>query len=242
LAVRLQSWFADEIAVSYDEVLGFFPQAKTWVSGYPVRAEILRAERRTAYEQMGLDPKRKTVLGFGGSRGARAVNQALWAILPELLLDYQVVHVTGQLDWTWICEKRDAMTAQMRGHYHAYPYLHGPELAAVLVASDLVVARAGAATTAEFPAVGLPSILVPYPYSGEHQQLNADFMVEHGAAVCIANADLGERLKPTILRLLADEATLERMSECARSLSRPAASRRLATAVVRLAQRGVVAS
>ena len=238
LAVRLQSWFANRIAVSFDQVLGYFPEAKAWVSGYPVRAEILGAERSAAYEVLGLDPGRKTLLGFGGSRGARAINRALVQVLPDLLVDYQVVHVTGQLDWPSVNEKRNAMPPELQAHYHVYPYLHGEQLAAALVGSDLVIARAGASTTAEFPAAGLPSILVPYPYSGQHQQLNADFMVSHGAAVCVADADLPEQLKPTALRLLADEATLKQMGERARSLARPDAAHRLARALIHLARKG----
>ena len=236
LAVRLQARFADRVAVSFDEVRRRFPAGKAWVSGYPVRAEILEADRTSAYEILGLSPERKTLLGFGGSRGARAVNQALVDILPDLLTDYQVIHITGELDWPWVSEHRATLDPEARRWYRAYPYLHGERLAAALAASDLAVARAGAATMAEFPAVGLPSVLVPYPYSGQHQRLNADFMVRHGAAVCIDNADLPEQLKPTVLRLLSEEGTLVQMSERARALARPDAAQELAAALVRLAR------
>lgn len=235
LAVRLQARFADRVAVSFDEVRQHFPEHKVWISGYPVRAEILEADRRSAYETLTLSTARKTLLGFGGSRGARAVNQALVDILPELLVDYQVIHITGELDWAWVDEQRGTLDPELQRWYHAYPYLHGEELAAALAGSDLAVARAGAATMAEFPAVGLPSVLVPYPYSGQHQQPNADWMVRHGAAVCIDNADLPEQLKPTVLRLLSDEGTLAQMRERARALARPKAAQDLAAALVQLA-------
>jgi UDP-N-acetylglucosamine--N-acetylmuramyl-(pentapeptide) pyrophosphoryl-undecaprenol N-acetylglucosamine transferase len=100
---------------------------------------------------------------------------------------------------------------------------------------DLVIARAGAATLAEFPAVGLPSILVPYPYSGQHQGANADFMVAHGASVRIDDADLDTQLKPTVLRLLGDEQSLARMSDRARALASPDAASQLAAELYRLA-------
>jgi UDP-N-acetylglucosamine--N-acetylmuramyl-(pentapeptide) pyrophosphoryl-undecaprenol N-acetylglucosamine transferase len=235
LAVRLQARFADRIAVSFDEVRQHFPASKVWVSGYPVRAEILEADRAAAHDILGLSSERKTLLGFGGSRGARAVNQALVEILPDLLTDYQVIHVSGELDWPWVSEHQETLDPEMQCWYHAYPYLHGERLAAAFAASDLAVARAGAATMAEFPAVGLPSVLVPYPYSGQHQQLNASFMVRHGAAVSIDNAHLPEQLKPTVLRLLADEGTLALMSERARALARPHAAQDLAAALVRMA-------
>ena len=234
LAVRLQAHFADRVAVSFDDVCRHFPARKVWVSGYPVRAEILEADRVSAHRILGLPNARRTLLGFGGSRGARAVNQALVEILPDLLTEYQVIHISGELDWPWVDEHQRTLDPELRCWYHAYPYLHGERLAAAFAASDLAVARAGAATMAEFPAVGLPSVLVPYPYSGQHQRLNAEFMVRHGAAVCIDNADLPQQLKPTVLRLLADQSTLAQMSERARALARPRAAQDLAAALVRL--------
>jgi UDP-N-acetylglucosamine--N-acetylmuramyl-(pentapeptide) pyrophosphoryl-undecaprenol N-acetylglucosamine transferase len=237
LSVRLQACFADRIAVSFDEVRRHFPEHKVWVSGYPVRDEFLEADRESAYEVLGLSTSRKTLLGFGGSRGARAVNQALVDILPDLLVDYQVIHISGELDWPWVEECRDRMGPELRRWYHAYSYLHGEQLAAAFAASDLAVARAGAATMAEFPAVGLPSVLVPYPYSGQHQQPNADLMVRHGAAVSINNADLAAQLKPTVLRLLADDDALAQMRDHARALARPSAAQNLAQALVLLASK-----
>jgi len=235
LAVRLQARFADQVAVSFEEVRPHFPQHKVWVSGYPVRSEIWQASRASAIEILGLSPERKTLLGFGGSRGARSVNRALVAMLPDLLGDYQVIHITGQLDWPEVSERQAALGPEAQRWYHLHPYLHGEQLAAALAASDLVVARAGASTMAEFPAVGLPSVLVPYPYSGPNQELNADYMVSRGAAVSIDDAALSTQLKPTVLRLLSDERTLREMSARARALARPHAAQELARALVRLA-------
>lgn len=237
LSVRLQSRFADRIAVSFDEVLRFFPAGKVWVSGYPVRSEIRSDIREAGFDLLGLNRALKTLLGFGGSRGARAVNEALTAVLPGLLADYQVIHITGELDWPWVRQVRDSLPPEQRAFYHAYPYLHGQELAAALATADLAVARAGASTLAEFPAVGLPSVLVPYPYSGPTQQPNADFMVAHGAAVCVPDAELREQLEPTVRRLLSDEALLTRMSACARDLFTPGAAQRLAAELFRLADK-----
>ena len=88
---------------------------------------------------------------------------------------------------------------------------------------------------AEFPAVGLPSILVPYPYSGQHQAANADFIEEHGAGVRLDNDDLETRLKPTVLGLLGDEGALERMAQSALALARPDAALLLAQELRKLA-------
>ena len=235
LAVRLQSRFARRVAVSFDRVLGFFSAKKAWVSGYPVRTAILEAKRDWAMDLLGLDPALRTLFVLGGSRGARSLNEALTANLVELLDVCQIVHMSGQLDWEWVQERRAGLPADLQARYTAYPYLHGEQMPAALAAADLVVARAGAATTGEFPAAGLPSILVPYPYSGQHQRLNADFMVEHGAAVSLADGDLGEQLKPTVLRLLNDPQALAQMGERARALSKPQAAHDMAKELARLA-------
>jgi UDP-N-acetylglucosamine--N-acetylmuramyl-(pentapeptide) pyrophosphoryl-undecaprenol N-acetylglucosamine transferase len=229
-AIRFLSRLADRIAVSFAEVRSAFPSAhrhKVRVSGYPVRAALLGANRSASYKVLRLDPALKTLLVMGGSRGARALNQALDPLLPELLARYQVIHISGQLDWPRVSTRHSELPAELRRHYCASPYMH-EELSAAMVVADLAVARAGASTMAEFPAVGLPSILVPYPYAGQHQGLNADFMVAHGAAVRIDDADLGERLQPTVTRLLEDDQTLEQMGKATRALSRPGAARTIA--------------
>ena len=91
---------------------------------------------------------------------ARAINQAVVADLPELLQACQLVHISGQLDAEWVRQASAELPGHLRVRHHPTAYMH-EELAAAMAAADLVVARAGAATLAEFPAVGLPSVLVP---------------------------------------------------------------------------------
>jgi UDP-N-acetylglucosamine--N-acetylmuramyl-(pentapeptide) pyrophosphoryl-undecaprenol N-acetylglucosamine transferase len=242
LAVRLLSRFVDRIAVSFDQVRFAFAgivQHKVWVSGYPVRAALLNVDREHGLEALNLSPRIKTLLVMGGSRGARPINCALVATLSDLLPHCQVLHVTGRLDWPWVEDKREKLSMADKARYQAFPYLH-EKLPAAMAAADLVVARAGASTLAEFPAVGLPSILVPYPYSGQHQEANVDFMVERGASFRIDDAALDATLGPTVLRLLRDEHALERMQRAAHALARPDAALQLANELCRMAERNVL--
>ena len=230
LAVRALSRLAKRVAVSFPEVAGYFDQSKVVTAGYPVRAEFFAADKAEARRAFGLEEGLKTVTVFGGSRGAHSINLALSQCLERLLglaPVCQVIHVCGPLDAEWVMENRDQLPEQLRNRYRAYSYLH-EEMPSALAAADLAVARAGAATLGEFPALGLPSILVPYPYAGQHQELNADYLVSRGAAVKIADAELGEKLLPTILDLLNDEEALAEMSERARALARPDAAQRIA--------------
>jgi len=235
LAIRLLSRLAQRVAVTCEEAARFFP-GKALVSGYPVRAALLKAakERTAARRAFGLDAEEKTVLVFGGSRGARSINRALIACLSRLLPLCQVIHISGQLDWPWVQEEARKLPPPLRARYRPFAYLH-EEMAQALAAADLVVSRAGAAILGEYPALGLPSLLVPYPFAGRHQEANARYLFSRGAAQILDDAALEERLLPALLTLLNDERTLKRMRERARALARPEAARRIGEALRGLA-------
>jgi UDP-N-acetylglucosamine--N-acetylmuramyl-(pentapeptide) pyrophosphoryl-undecaprenol N-acetylglucosamine transferase len=93
----------------------------------------------------------------------------------------------------------------------------------------------------EFPSVGLPSVLVPYPHSGQHQKPNAEYMEQNGAARMLLDADLEEKLVPTILRLLDDDQALASMRESAKAMARPDAAEAIARQLWQMARDRAVA-
>jgi UDP-N-acetylglucosamine--N-acetylmuramyl-(pentapeptide) pyrophosphoryl-undecaprenol N-acetylglucosamine transferase len=117
-----------------------------------------------------LDEGARTVLVFGGSRGARSINEAVWDILPNLLEIAQVVHITGELDWPRVPAVIEKLDATYANRYHPHAYLH-EGMGQALGAADLVVSRAGAATIGEYPLFGLPAVLVPYPHAWRYQEV-----------------------------------------------------------------------
>jgi UDP-N-acetylglucosamine--N-acetylmuramyl-(pentapeptide) pyrophosphoryl-undecaprenol N-acetylglucosamine transferase len=238
LAIRRMSRFARRVGVTFPEVARWFP-GKAVVTGYPVRHEILDLARQPslARERLSLLADIPVVLVFGGSRGARSINQALANALPALLPHCQVVHISGTLDWATVETEAHNLADELRPRYHAYPYLH-EDMPLALAAADLVVARAGASTLGEFPALGLPSILAPYPYSGQHQEVNADYLAQRGAAIKLPDSELSEQLATTVLRLLQDPTELAAMSQATRSLAQPAAAEAIGRELQRLAQTG----
>jgi UDP-N-acetylglucosamine--N-acetylmuramyl-(pentapeptide) pyrophosphoryl-undecaprenol N-acetylglucosamine transferase len=155
--------------------------------------------------------------------------------MRQLLSHCQIVHVSGRLDAGWVAGAGKSLPPELRQRYHHYAYLH--DLPQAIVAADLVIARAGAATLGEFPAAGLASILVPYPYSGQHQLPNAEHMAESGAAQIVLDAALEQELVPAVLALLEDEETLESMGRAARSLDRLDAAQAIAEQLWLLARR-----
>ena len=105
-----------------------------------------------------------------------------------------------------------------------------------LAAADVVVSRSGASTLGEYPLMGLPAILVPYPFAWRYQKVNADYLAEHGAAVRLDNDRLGDELLPTLERLLSDETRLNEMQRRASSLARPQAAQALGAQLRELAR------
>jgi UDP-N-acetylglucosamine--N-acetylmuramyl-(pentapeptide) pyrophosphoryl-undecaprenol N-acetylglucosamine transferase len=228
-AVKFVARLATKIAVTTDESTKYFPASKVIVTGYPTRSDLAQADRLTAIQYFDLDPNRKTVLVFGGSKGARSINRAVGAILEMLLAKCQVIHISGSTDADEVRARRAALADELKSRYHVFEYVHDMGLA--FAAADLVVSRAGASILGEYPLFGLPSILVPYPYAWRYQRVNAGVLVSRGAAIQLDDATLSEHLLPAIERLMDDNAQRRAMSAAARSLARPDPAQALAKVI-----------
>lgn len=237
MAIKLIARSASTIALTVEDARQYFPaSAHTVVTGYPLRPELASWTREKGQAHLGLQPDRFTLLVTGGSKGARSLNQPFLAIASELLKELQIVHITGQADWREAETYRAGLAPELAAHYHAMPYLH--EMGAALASADLVVSRAGASVLGEYPLFGLPAILVPYPYAWRYQKVNADYLVERGAAIMIATKDLPQELLPTIQRLIREPHWLRGMRRSMQSLAKPQAAERLAKLLLELAGGG----
>lgn len=234
-AIRAVMPLARRVACTTDGSRAYVPAEKMVVTGYPVRPDIRAARelsREEALARFDLSPGRPTLFVFGGSRGAQAINRALMAVLPALLDDAQVIHVSGTLTWPEVEANAAGLPRSMRDFYRPYPYLH-EEMGPAFRAADLVVARAGASMLGECPAFGLPAVLVPLTFAWRYQKVNADYLTDRGAAVQLTDETLGEALLPTVRRLLFDDrALLTRMGEAAAALDRPDAAKNLARLIL----------
>ncbi len=223
------------------------------VTGYPVRQELFGQDRSRSRHSFGLEEELPVLIVYGGSRGARSLNRAIEALLPDLLERCALIHICGREgDEDWLREASTRLPERLQWRYKLYPYLasapegeaqaHTPTMISAFGAADLAICRSGASTLAELPAAHLPAILVPYPYV--HQDENADYLVRHGAALKVAdNAMLGNGSPRTgplfraVARLLEDTEARQRMAEQSGALARPAAARDLARALLGLAAR-----
>jgi len=241
-AVRFIARLAARVAVTVEDSRPHFPpsappiggEERVIVTGYPVRAEFHGLDEAEARASLGLNPDAPVLLVMGGSRGARGINQSFGKALEQVLELTQVVHVSGELGWAKVQERREKLTETLKARYHVFPYLH--EIGRAMAAADLAVCRAGASTLGELPFFGLPAVLVPYPHAWRYQKINADWLVGRGTAVRLDEERLGDELSPTLHRLLDDRVSLLEMAEQMRALAHPDAATQLANELLTLAR------
>ncbi len=240
LANRALGRLASGIAISFEETRRFFPRKPVELTGNPVREDILTADRASARRALNLDPEGTVVLIFGGSRGARRLNDAAIGGAEKLLkYGIDVIHSAGSADYERV---KGALAGLIGAKYAVFPYI--TDMASAYAAADLVVSRSGASTVAEITARGLASLLVPYPYAtGRHQEANARILESAGAAKVVTDEELTpERLVAELGSLLMDRRALDRMKSVAKKLGKPDAAPRLAALVKRTAAARAAAS
>jgi undecaprenyldiphospho-muramoylpentapeptide beta-N-acetylglucosaminyltransferase len=216
------------------------PLPRAIVTGTPVRPEIARlardrSARRDARAKLGLPEDRPLVTVFGGSLGARRLNEAVGELVTRWKdrSDRSIYHIVGRRGWDELLAKgedpgrveRPARDLDERAlRLIRVPFEERMDL--VYSASDLVVCRAGAMTVAELAVAGVPSVLVPLPGApGDHQTANARVLERAGAAVLLPDGECdAESLSTELDRLLDDPSRLERMGQAAGSLGRPDAA------------------
>ena len=237
LANRLMGRWVRSIAVSFPESKVNFPTGKAWLSGLPVRPEIGRLSQEEGWEHFKLARDRLTVLVFGGSQGARRINEAVagaWPLLSERTRGLQVLHVTGERDYSEMKERYRTLSVQAA----VMPYCH--EMAAALAAADWVICRAGASTVAELLMAQKPALLVPFPFASEnHQFYNANVLVSQGAAEQIKDEELTPAtIAESLRRMMRDPGHLRQMRDQLAALAKEAphgeAARRLADYITRM--------
>lgn len=233
-ALRVMARFAAKVAVTTEASARCIASDKMVVTGYPVRDIFASASREEGRRRFGIAQEERVLLVYGGSKGARSINRAVLAGLSRLLELAIVVHVTGANDWAEVSAARAQLSDAQRARYLAFEYLHD-EMALAMAAADLAVCRAGASTLGELPYLGLPAILVPYPYTWRYQKVNAQHLADRGAALIVrdeALMDEREGLLPHVIALLGDAERLSAMHQASLQLGRRDGAERLAALLV----------
>src|SRR5437667_5702603 len=222
-ANRLTARMVGAVMLGFKECAPFFPKARTEVTGTPIRTELKRLDRQVARQRLGLREDLTTLLVMGGSQGASGINQAIIKSLPSLHdVRLQVIHLSGGRAERLVADnyRRENIPAFVAAFHH--------RMEEVYSAADLIVARAGAASLAEFAAFSLPGILIPFPYAADdHQSRNAEIYAGVDAAILLKESELsGELLARKIRELMKNRKRIEKMdANCSRLAPKDAAGR-----------------
>ena len=241
LANKLSAKQATAVCVSQSCALDAFEglighSTQLVVTGNPVRQSILKADAHEGRAYYQIPDDATLFLIFGGSLGAKHLNEGIAALKDKLLAkeDVYIIHSTGVDDF----ERTNALlnlTEEEKKRWHVVDYIHN--MGNVLSAADLVLSRSGASSIAELAALGKPSILVPYPHAtANHQLTNAQALVDTGAAVLILDDEIDtDKFGATILYYLDSAEARSKMAACARGLGQDRAAINLADQVERQA-------
>ncbi|MFQ5454643.1 MAG: undecaprenyldiphospho-muramoylpentapeptide beta-N-acetylglucosaminyltransferase [Nitrospirota bacterium] len=198
------------VVTSFEDSKKYFIRANIVRIGNPVRREMVKEEETG-------ENKIKTIFIFGGSQGAHSINMAVidaLSYLEDLKERISFIHQTGKKDYEYIKEEYEKIGFNGR----IEPYIY--DMAEAYNMADIVISRAGATTIAEITAIGIPAILIPYPYAThDHQRKNAESLADAGAAIVIDDRELsGEVLSGVIRELIDDNMRLKKMKENSRAL------------------------
>jgi len=223
ITTRWLAKWVNRVHLSFTEAKKYFRKMNNLiVSGNPVRKFRLYKDKQEARAYFDLDPGKTTLLVFGGSQGAKRINEVVGLCLPKLMRDTeaQIIWGTGKLSYAAAAKA----ASQYQNRVHVTEYIN--DMAMAYSASDFAVCRAGALTLAELAICGLPSILIPYPFAtAGHQEKNAEAFRQTGAAVMILEQELDDKiLQEIIIDLIENKAKMDSMKKAAQNAAFPDAA------------------
>lgn len=193
LANRIAIPAASKVCCNFPETIAHLPEGKAVLSGSPIRAELLKGSKEKAYTYTGLKPGKPVILVVGGSSGSKVINDTIRKLLPQLLKDFQIIHLCGKGNLDDSCSGQEG--------YVQYEYAN-EELADMFALAELVISRAGANAICELLALHKPNILIPLSKNASRgdQILNAASFKKQGFSYVIEEEELNEQTLDTALK------------------------------------------
>lgn len=207
---------------------------KPFITGNPVRTELLKVTKEQARKHLGIVGEKPVILSFGGSLGARPINEAMLGLITQNNGKYNIFHATGKAGYETFKKNLSLNNIMENDDIHIFEYINNMDI--MLAAADLVVCRAGAITLSEIQVCGKPAVLIPSPYVAEnHQYFNAMTLKNNGAAEIIEEKDLSaEKLISVVDEILADKNNLDNMSKKAKETAISDANERIYNVIMNL--------
>ena len=226
--------WAKKIFISFPKT-EYFDSEKTTLTGNPIRKEILDGDKKTAAEIFNLTLSKPILFIMGGSQGAETINDFVLRVLNDLLKDYEIIHIAGNLNVKEVSAEAQVMEDKnLDKYYHPIGFLNEEKIKHAYKAADLIISRSGSGSIFEIAAVGKPSILIPLPSAaGDHQTKNAYAYAETGAAMVIEQENLTPNFFMEKLQLLfLSKDKLESMKQSALTFAKPLAASAIAREIL----------
>ena len=233
-ANRFLSKWVDEVYCHWRGSLKWFNKANVVrITGTPIRKDILHSQRSRSAEKFGLSSSKKTVLVTGGSQGAQAINEVILRCLPKLeplSNELQIIHCTGEYGY------EAAEAAYKQTNINAFVCSFLDDMGAAFSMADVIICRAGATTIAEITAIGIPSILIPYPHAADnHQYWNAMELASNGGGYLLQQIDLTpEKIIELITDLFNNKEKYDRMKMFNKGMGIPNAATKVVDNICRV--------
>ena len=225
-AVKMLAKITDTILISFEDARNRIPNAKKIVlTGTPIKIntkEITESQKKEMLKQINLNDEKPIVLIFGGSQGAKKINEAVIDLLSQnKKLNYKIVLSAGEKQYNNVIEqcKEKKIDISEKSDIRIFPYIY--DMGEIEKISDILVCRSGATTIAEISSIGKPAIFIPLPnVSNNHQTYNAKVLENLNAAKIIKNDELtGQKLDNTINLMISNKENLKVMGENAKKIS-----------------------
>jgi len=226
---RFSAKFANRIAISFRKTFDYFPKEKTFLSGNPIREELLQnwMEKTRAKRYLKFNPEIPLILILGGSQGSQRINEFVIDHLDKIIPEFQIYHQLGAANIENMRKQIDFslkdVSPEQKDMYHYAGFLKPKDLKYTMNAADIILSRAGAGAISEISTFGKPAILVPLEESANsHQEVNAYEYAGNGGAIVIKEGNLGIAiLINQIKKIVNDQEKMEKMSQAAKSFTRP---------------------
>jgi len=243
LANRIAGFFCQRIAVSFKVAESYFPAKKTALVGNPIRLEVVRKclssnpeDIEKAKQDFGIIGGKPIIFVFGGSQGAKKINDAILGLSQELLPKYEIIHQCGTKNHKEVKEWTDKMITLK--NYHLFPFLDEDQMANAYLLADLVVSRGGAGSIFEIAACKKPSILIPLSQSAfDHQTGNSFEYARFGATIVLEENNLTRNIFITqVSKVLNSTEVQDKLKKSAEQFSQLEAGQKIAQSLVEIAK------
>ena len=240
LSNRVLSKLAKTVFISFDSSQKYFKPGKTFLTGNPVRKDLVLGDRTTALQNFGFSADKKTVLVLGGSQGAQKINRIILDSLVMLVKDFQIIHQCGESQVQLVNAELEKILKEGEGeyadaikaNYKLFPFFNASDMASAYAVADIIISRAGASNISEISMVGKPTIVIPITNSSSGHQLQNALEFSRFGATMIEEENLTPHILINQISSLLEPDKFNAISEKLKTFASPDAADKIAAVLL----------